>query len=47
MELLLNDEYPGDTEQLLYEKVEDFKFLGATQFKYEKWLGQGNRYSDK
>lgn len=27
---LQNDEDPGDTEQLLYEKVEHFKYLGRT-----------------
>lgn len=30
MEQLQNEEDPGDPEQLLYEKVEDFKYLGAT-----------------
>lgn len=37
MELLQYDEDPGDTEQLLYEKVEDFKYRGAT-------LSTKNRY---
>lgn len=31
MELLQNYEDSGDIEQLMYEKVEDFKYLGATQ----------------
>lgn len=37
MELFQNDEDPGDTEQLLYDKVEDFKYLVATLSTRNDW----------